>query len=550
MTAASKKQELETDVLIVGAGPAGLSMAIELGMQGHRCLLVERHDRVGLAPRAKTTNVRSRELMRRWGIADQLAAASPFGIDYPSNVVFATRLTGRELARFPNAFYCSPVRDDRFSEHAQWIPQYKVEEVLRAHAHELPGVDIRFSTCLIDFSASAEGITATVSNLHNGDTQVVRAKYLVGADGARSTVREKLGVKMEGTSPLSHHANVIFHAPGLAQLHKLGPAVMYWLVNPDVPSVIAPLDDNDLWTFGYTKQEGDDSDPGPLIRAALGLDIKVDIRSRDEWTAHQLIATRYRQGPVFLIGDACHLHPPFGGHGMNMGIGDAVDLGWKLSAMLSGWGGPCLLDSYETERRQVHSRVVQESVTNHKRNSGSLWREGLEDDGPRGELIRADVACVIATGKRQEFDSLGVVLGSRYDSSPILMPEAGIERDPADSTHYVACAHPGCLAPHAWLSEGRAHGASLFDHFSPTGLTLLLICSSAKQAAAVVAAKACELKIPLKLVDASAHGLHALYGADMALIRPDQFVAWRGDSISTACTALEVAAGRHAHALV
>ncbi len=358
---------IETEVLIVGAGPAGLSLAIELGMQGRRCLVVESHDRVGVAPRAKTTNVRTRELMRRWGIADRLAAESPFGIDSPSYVVFATRMAGRELARFENAMYCSPARDDRFAEHGQWIPQYTVEKVLRARAMEFEGVEIQFSTTLEDFHQTADAVEAVLKNEGDGRLKV-RARYLVGADGARSTVRDKLGIKMVGTSPLGHFHNTIFRAPGLANKHPLGPAIMYWLVNPEVPSVIAPLDRGDIWSFGCPLLGKDDADPERLIRAALAIDdIDIEILGRDQWTAHQLIATRYREGRVFLAGDACHLHPPFGGHGMNMGIGDAADLGWKLAATLAGWGGPKLLDSYEIERRQVHRRVVDESVENNAR---------------------------------------------------------------------------------------------------------------------------------------------------------------------------------------
>ncbi len=170
----------DTDVLVVGGGPVGLALALELGLQGRRCLLVERHDRVGSAPRAKTTNVRSRELMRRWGIADRLAAASPFGVDYPSDVVFATRLAGRELARFRNAFYCAPVRDDRFAEHAQWIPQYKVEEVLRARAAECPGVRMDFATELLDWTDGPAGVEARLRGVHDGRERTVRARYLVG----------------------------------------------------------------------------------------------------------------------------------------------------------------------------------------------------------------------------------------------------------------------------------------------------------------------------------------------------------------------------------
>ena len=532
---------LETDVLVAGAGPVGLALAIELGLQGRRCLVVEQHDRVGLAPRAKTTNVRSRELMRRWGVADELARAAPFGVDYPSNVVFATRLAGRELARFANAFYCSPARDERFPEHAQWVPQYKVEEVLRARVERLPGVRLRFSTRLESFEQSADGVEAVAAG-PDGRLRV-RAAYLVGADGARSAVRAGLDIGMEGVSPLSHHRNIIFHAPGLAGMHRLGPAVMYWLVNPEAPAVVAPLDGNDMWTFGYARRDGAEPAIEDAMRAALGLDIPIDIRHRDEWTAHRLIATRYRDGRVFLAGDACHLHPPFGGHGMNMGIGDAVDLGWKLAAALEGWGGPALLDSYEAERRQVHRRVVDEAVHNLSHSSGSLWRDGLEDDGPAGDAARREAERTILVSKRQEFDSLGVVLGSRYERSPVLAHEPQGADEPWDSMRYVQTARPGCRAPHAWLAPGRGRGASLFDHFAFRGLTLLATRPAAREAARALAAHAAGAGVPLAVIAPPIEGLRELYGADLALIRPDQYVAWRGHDPQQGAAALELAAG-------
>ncbi|MGE0806687.1 MAG: FAD-dependent monooxygenase [Burkholderiaceae bacterium] len=543
---------MDADVLIVGGGPVGMSLAVELGLQGCRCVLIERDDRSGLAPRAKTTNVRSRELMRRWGIAERLAAAAPFGIDYPSNVVFATRLTGRELARFSNAFYCSPVRDDRFAEHAQWIPQYKVEQVLRTRAAEFPGVELRMATQLEDWRDIDGGIEARLTDRHSGRSYTIRASYLVGADGARSTVRERLGIRMQGASPLSHNHNIVFRSPGLAQRHPLGPAVMYWLINSEVPSVVAPLDRGDYWTFGCPKLAQADSAPADLIRAALGLEIDIEIVSRDEWTAHQLIADQYRSGRAFLVGDACHLHPPYGGHGMNMGIGDAVDLGWKLAAVTRGWGGERLLDSYEIERRQVHRRVVDEAVFNHGYSSRRLTVDGIEDEGPDGDAVRAAVGAQILATKRREFDSLGVVIGGGYRHSPVLAVEDSADARPTaaaalaetDSSTYVPSARPGSRAPHAWLADGRANGASLYDHFAVDSLTLLIMHGAARAAADEAAAAAAEAGIPLRVIEPGGVDLRSLYEADLALIRPDQHVAWRGRRAADARAALMLACGR------
>src|SRR5437868_15520912 len=168
---------MQTDVLIVGAGPAGLGAAIELGQRGISCLVVEQHDRVGVAPRAKTTNVRTREHLRRWGIAGKLAAASPIGVDYASNVVFATRLTGFELCRFENASYCRPGKHPLYSEHGQWIPQYELEEVMKAHADTLPSVEIRFGCRLESLSQDETSVEARIGK------DPIRSRYLVGADG-------------------------------------------------------------------------------------------------------------------------------------------------------------------------------------------------------------------------------------------------------------------------------------------------------------------------------------------------------------------------------
>ena len=537
---------IETDALVVGGGPVGLSLALELGVQGRSCLVVEQNNRVGVAPRAKVTNVRTRELMRRWGIADRLAQASPFGIDYPSNVVFATRLAGRELARFENGFYCAPVRDDRFSEHAQWIPQGKVEAVLRERAEEFPAVQTRFSTRLTGWLEDADGVEAELVDEATGESFKVRAAYLVGADGARSTVRGKLGITMEGASGLAHFHNIMFRSPGLDRKHALGPAVMYWLVNAEVPAVLTPLDTDDLWTFGCPKLANAEADPAALIRTALGLDIEIEIVARDAWTANQLIAKSYRKGRVFLAGDACHLHPPFGGHGMNMGIGDAVDLGWKLGAVLDGWADERLLDSYEIERRQIHRLVIDEAVENNAHSSRSLVVDGIEAEGSEGDAARATVAGRILADKRREFHALGVVLGSRIASSPALSTEAA--HAPAlaarESGAYVPNAAPGSLAPHAWLTEGRAPGASLYDHFAADEMTLLVVREHATPAAQAIAAAAHAAGIPLRVVSPPWADLHALYQADLALIRPDQFVAWRGDSVAEACRALLRAAGR------
>ncbi|MBI3706465.1 MAG: FAD-dependent monooxygenase [Proteobacteria bacterium] len=526
---------MRADVLIVGAGPVGLSLAIELGHRGIACLVVEQNDRVGYNPRAKLTNVRSREHLRRWGIAENLRKASPLPRDYPSNIVFATRLNGYPLARFENAFYCAPERNELFSESAQWVPQYMLEEVLRAHAETLPSVEVRFSCRLESAAQSPGGVEAEIVDAA-ARRRKVRSAYLVGADGARSTVRELLGIRMEGQGAFSRNYNIIFRAPRLADMHRHGPAVHYWLVNPDVPSMMGPMDGAGLWFFFATQlRDGVDPasiDPRRLIHRATGLEFDLDIVTTDPWVAHRLIATRYGDGRIYLAGDACHLHPPFGGYGMNMGIGDAVDLGWKLAATLQGWGGPALLDSYERERRPVHERVMNEAVENHSVLGNQLVRPGIEAAGDVGDRVRKEVGEAIRAAKAREFKSLGVVLGYRYADSPIIVAD-GSAPPPVRVMTYEPSAHPGCLAPHLWLADG----SSLYDHFG-AGFSLLVTEPNASAAASGLADAAARRGVPLKVIAPAEPRLAQLYAARFALVRPDQHVAWRGNEIPPDAEAL------------
>ena len=515
----------ETDVLIVGAGPVGLALAVELGMRGFRALVVERNERAGYAPRAKTTNVRTRTHFRRWGLAGKLAQASPLGVNYPYDVFFVTRLGGYKLACIRNGFNAAPVREPAFPEHGQWIPQYKLERVLREHVAELSSVELRFNMAFTSAKQDEDGV---VSKLHcaDGTQYEVSSRYLVGADGARSLIRDLIGAAMTGQYGLSRNYNVVFRAPGLAQAHTHGAGVMYWQVNSDGASLIGPMDEGDIWFFMPTgMKEGQtltSAEAAAAISKATGIDLPYEILSADEWVASRLIADTYRKGRMFLAGDACHLHPPFGGYGMNMGIGDAVDLGWKLSAVLGGWGGAALLDSYEIERRPVHIQVMDEAVANHAVLGGQLWREGLEDATPEGEAIREEVGRRIVEAKTREFRTLATVLGACYTNSPVIIDD-GTAPKPQMGQNYQPDAHPGCLAPHAWMEDG----SSLYDLFG-RGFALV-VAQGAETGAALAAQEAAASNIPLQIVTPDGVDVRELFDAALTLVRPDQHVAWRGE---------------------
>ncbi len=520
-------EQEETDVVIIGAGPVGLALAIEFGRLGIGCIVIEQNDRVGYSPRAKTTNVRTREHLRRWGIADNLRAASSLPADYPSNVVFATRMNGPQLTKIENALSCSPQKNDLYSESAQWVPQYVLEEVMRARAVTFPSVQIRFNSSFIRAEQSSEDVVTTIEAVSTREQYAIRSRYLVGADGARSGVRTAIDAVMSGQHGFAKNYNVQFRAPALAGMHAQGPAIMYWMINDEVPSLLGPMDGDDLWYFIATRidEKMENIDAKALIRKATNLDFEMELLGGDAWYAHNLIANKYSEGRIFLAGDACHLHPPFGGYGMNMGIGDAVDLGWKMGAVLQGWGGAELLASYEEERRPVHKWIMDEAIANYNALGNQLAVAGIEEPGPVGDATRREAAEVIYTAKIREFKSLGAVLGYRYDGSPIVIPD-GTSIPPQQAVIYQPSARPGCLAPHLWLRDG----SSLYDHFGD-GFTLISTIGATGQDFARAEQSAASIRVPLRTIAPIDNRLRRRYQANFALIRPDQHVAWRGDEI-------------------
>jgi 2-polyprenyl-6-methoxyphenol hydroxylase-like FAD-dependent oxidoreductase len=521
-------------VLIAGAGPSGLTAAIELGRRGISVLVVEQNPRVGLNPRAKTVNVRSMEHMRRWGIADKVRAAGPLPPDYGLNVVFATRLFGHQIVRFENALFMARARDDRFAESSQWIPQYKFEAVLRDHAATFPNIEIRFGTRLEAASETADGVEARLVDVASGQASSVRAAYMIGADGPRGVVRSIIGAKYEGEHGFASVQGLVLRIPGLAQMHPQGDALMYWSINADAPAMMGPMDTDDLWFWGGPVPKDlvmDDAEITRRVHASLGRAVPFEIVTRDPWQAHRLMADRYSKGRIILIGDACHLHPPFGGYGMNLGIADAVDVAWKLAATMQGWGGPHLLASYELERRPVHRLTIDEAVENLAFFGPYLQGGKLEETSAEADVERALLAKQIVAAKQREFRGLGMALGMSYLGSPLLVGD-GTQPPAHDAMTYTPSASPGARAPHVWLDQAT----SLYDRLG-AGFTLLVadtVDAQLMTAAFQSSAEACA--VPLDVVVLPPQIMAEHYGATCALIRPDQFVAWRG-------TALEQTAG-------
>ncbi len=516
---------LDAQVLVVGAGPVGLALALELGLRGIAVIVVEQLSRAGAQPRAKTTNARTMQHMRRWGLAEKLRDAAPLPRDYPTDIAFVTKVFGRRLALIENAFAGAKVRDPRFPEAAQWMPQYIVEAVLRERLGELASVELRSGQRFAALEQLDSGVAATIEDDQTGERRTLRVSYVVGADGARSRVREAIGARMEGDHAFGLNYNVVLRIPELAVEPPTPRAIMYWVLNPQSPCVITPLHP-DIWALGIMLPPGvkevADADLLRRLDLALGRPVDAEILTRDVWAAHRLIASHYRDRRVFLAGDACHLHPPFGGYGMNLGIADAVDLGWKLAATIEGWGGPGLLDSYQIERQPLHVRTIEEAVANYRVLSEHLLKANLEDATSEGDRLRAALEQDILAAKSREFHTLGVVLGSRYATSPIIVDDDSL---PPEEHHsrFEPSAHPGCLAPHAWLPDG----SSLYDHLG-AGYTLLRTGPAETDA---IRDDAAEIGLPLTMLDLCGAGIGSLYEAPLALIRPDQHVAWRGSGL-------------------
>ena len=357
----------------------------------------------------------------------------------------------------------------------------------------------------------------------------MRARYMVACDGFASTVRKALGIEMTGRPVINRSANIMFATADLAALHNKGNAGRYVLTGPQGPwASLVPADGRTRWRLmvhGRADWDADLLDPKEAVRRAAGRDFDFEILNVGNWTRRRMVADAYGRGRVFLAGDAVHVMPPNGGLGMNTGVGDAVDLGWKLAAMHEGWGGQQLMASYEAERRPVGVRACDEAVRNLERFSTKADYSHVLDDTAEGIAVRAEIGRRLSTVNRMAWDSpLNTHLGYRYDDSPICVADGPPPPEPADARLYTQSSHPGGRAPHAWLADGR----STLDLFG-RGFTLLRFGREAPDATLLAeAAKARGL--PLDVMAVGDGAIAALYERRLVLVRPDGHVAWRGDA--------------------
>lgn len=525
---------------IVGGGPVGMTLALELGRRGVRSVLFEQRTTTTHEPRCTLTNMRSMEHFRRLGIADAIRAAG-LPPDYRQDVVFATRLCGREITRFPYPSIADADRDGTSiafdhpagAERPQRISQIFLEPVLKAAIDAEPNVEVNFGWRVEGLEPADDHVLIQASG-PGGVLREEKVTWLAACDGGGSHVRQGLNIAMEGHPAVGNNLGVFFRSRDLRSRTPHGDALFWWILNHEVRGVFIALDGRDLYTYHQVVDldlDIQNVDPIALVRKAAGADIDVELLALNPWQAHQLVAHRYRSDRIFLVGDAAHLNQPTGGFGMNTGVGDACDLGWKLAAVLDGWGGDALLDTYEAERRPIAVRNVAAAA----RNAADLKRHvvppSIEADDEAGEMVRAMAGAQIEHNNRKEFESAGVQLGYHYGDSPIVVSD-GTPPPPDEETDYSPTARPGCRAPHVGLADGP-----LYDRFG-AGFTLLRLGETDP---APLAAAAKDRGVPLtvlELDDPDRARVRALYAADLVLVRPDQHVAWRGDALPTDARAL------------
>ncbi len=535
----------EYDVIIAGGGPSGLILACELGRKGISCLLLDMKPSTAFNPQANATQARTMEHYRRLGFAHEIRALG-LPSDHPTDIAYFTRLSAYELARLslPTAEQAvKKIKELKGSWSAAELPhrvsQKFVETVLKKHASSHPLNDIRFSWKVQGFENQADHVIVHAAPCGEGapqEAQSFKCKYLIGADGPRSSIRHQLGISYTGETGVkrSYMGGEMFAVYlRSSEIYKHIPhprAWMYVTVNNQRRCFLASVDGHEQFAFHSALHEGESAENWGLdevkmrLKELMGCDVPFEVLSMQSWIAgHSLVAEHFSKNRVFLMGDAAHLFTPTGGLGYNTAVEDAVNLGWKLSHVIKGLARPTLLDSYELERRPLALRNT--TYARQFADSVGLYpvSDDLELETAEAQEERARASVHFNAHVRLEFNIPGVTFGGRYDQSPIIIKD-GSKAPPDEANNYEPSACPGGRPPHVWLENGQ----SLYDTFGPEWT---LLCNQSDEIdfsawRAGAKSKGIELEclhLPLKEVQ-------DLYVQPLCLIRPDQIVGWRGQN--------------------
>lgn len=519
---------MNTQVLVVGAGPVGLTLAIDLGKKGVRCMLIEQKEAPQFLPKMERCNARTMEIYRRLGLAQKIRDAG-LPRDCPMDVFVVTSLVEPPLLHLPypsvaqaKAEIASRNDGTLPLEPYQLISQYTLEPLLKSVAETMPHVDVRYGCELVAFEQDEASVRAQVRN-HDGSTATIKALHLVGCDGGSSTVRKQLGIKLQGEANIGQLRQALYRCDDLFERIPIGKGRHYHVADEQATFLIVQ-DSTRHFTLHSVVEN--DADMATMFEKTVAMPVKYEMLYVGQWKQNLLLADSYGKGRVFLAGDAVHLVVPTGGLGMNTGVGDAIDLSWKLAATLQGWGGSNLLGSYEAERRQIGERNVAASryASLGRRRWRAAYRPNILDNTPEGDETRANLARIADVEQRKTNEMIGAELGYRYVGSPIICSEPG--EGPADDfMNYVPTTWPGARLPHLWLKDGTAVQDRIGD-----GFTLLRLGGTE----ADISGLERSLKAygaPLKVLDIDDEPAREIYGYDLLLLRADMHVVWRGNRL-------------------
>ena len=521
---------MDTEVLIVGAGPVGLTLAYDLGSRGVRCTLIERNKAPQFLPKMERCNARSMEMFRRLGVADKIRAAG-LRSDVPMDVFIILAMNEPPLLsqHYPSVDEArAAIRacndGTQPLEPYQLISQYTLEPLLKAECETLPSVSVGYGCEFLSFEQDATGVTA---QMRRGDaTEAIRASYLVGCDGGASTVRRQLGIKLRGEGNLLELHQALFRCDELFDRIPIGNGPghgRHYHVADDRATFLIMQDSTRHWTLHAVVDR--DEDMKTLFERTVAIPVRYEMLSCAPWRMNLLLADSYGKDRVFLAGDAVHLVVPTGGLGMNTGVGDAIDLAWKLAATLQGWGGPNLLRSYEVERRQVGERNVGASryASLGRRKWRAQYRPEIRDATPAGAAARDHLIAIAKVEQPKSNEMIGAELGYRYVDSPVIVDIPGgpehLFRE------YRPTTWPGARLPHVWLDDGTPIQDRIGD-----GYTILRLGGTSADTGSLQRAIK-SYGAPVSTLDIPDAAARDLYQHDIILLRPDLHIVWRGNRL-------------------